>query len=253
MEKISSTNNLFIKKLNSLKNQKNIFKYEIFLIEGKNIIEEAYKLKIIKEILIIDEEQFSDLDVKKILVNKKIIDKLSSNKTNPGHIAVCYFIKKDYVKKDFSKIIFLENVNNPNNLGSIIRSAKAFSFDAIYLLGKENVFYLNQNVIRSSQGASLDFPILNVDYDEINKWNSYSFILDKNSKNIQDLTFKNNFNEKIALIFGNESKGLTDKAINYSKESIYINISNFESLNLSNSVSIALFYFDFLLNKKNNI
>lgn len=244
MIKITSASNPKIKYFFSLKLKKNIIKEKKFMIEGENIINEGFRNNIVEILLITKENLFKDKKVEKILVNNSIIKKLSSSNTNIGAIAICKYHQLEVDFNKLNKIILLDQISNPKNLGAIIRTAKAFEFDAIFLYN-DSTFYLNQETIRSSQGMLFDFPILKInDLNKFKDFKKYFFVLEKDSKNLKEIKVKNN--QKTLLIFGNEKNGISKEILNNIEgEKIFIRINpKVESLNLASSVSIALHYFN---------
>lgn len=238
---IESTSNDYIKKLASLKNKKEIIKNELFLIEGDNLIKEAVKSGIVKTILVQSSSTYSEYkDIERIKVTSLIIEKLSSNKTNPGAIAVCIYAPKKIHFEDCKKLIVLDGINNPGNLGTIIRTASAFNFDGILLLN-DSVFPYSDKVIKSSLGTIFEMPVIKLDdLTKLKKFNIYNFVLSKKSLPLSETTFK----KPMALVFGNEAHGISRNTIeNLKGENIFIEIekNNIESLNLANAASIAMY------------
>ncbi len=243
MKKIESLSNPYVKYLFSLKdNKKNILKEKIFLIEGNHLIQEANSKNIIKELFITDEKMFADIDVKKTLVPKKIISKLSNKKTNIGAIAVCELLEENFGLEKMHKIIVLDSINDPGNFGTIIRVAKAFNYDAVVCL-KTSPFKYSSKVISSSQGAIFKIPVLEKEIDEIKDFYPYYFVLDKNSTSLTKFDFRTKKN-KYALVFGNEANGIRKEIISeYKGEKLFIKINDeVESLNVASAVSIASFF-----------
>ncbi len=248
MEKISSNNNKKIKDLSKLKKKKYIIDKSLFLVEGNNLITEAFKNNIVKEILVSDDElylDFIDEKIERTLVTKEIIEKLSNNETNEGAIAVCYLKNNNKQKvEDFKKIIVLDQINNPGNLGTIIRTAKAFGFEAVMLINN-SVFPYNDKVIKSTQGAIFDYPIFEVELNQLKGiYYPYFFILDKNAHNIDNINIELN-KKPIALVFGNEANGISNSTIeNWKGEKVYIEIDNsVESLNVAIAAGISMYKF----------
>lgn len=243
MKEILSTQNEFIKDLYKLKNNPNLVKeWGIVLIEGKNIINEQYAKKRIKYLLIDDPNKFVDMndDVEKILVSRIIIEKLSSRKSNIGAIGVLEIsrIKEPVINNDI--VIVLDNVSNPNNLGAICRTACAFGVNKIYFIGP-NVFHYNERVISASQGMVFDVSVEKITEKELEKFNCYIFDTSDTAKKITSITFKN----PVALIFGNEARGISSSLKDSLTNSEVINIpikKEVESLNLSTTVAIVIYY-----------
>lgn len=243
MLKIESISNKKIKYFFSLKEKKNILKEKKFIAEGENIIEEAIKNNLVLTLLISDEKFYKEEKIEKILVTKEIIKKLSFVKTNVGVIAICKYQPKKIEENKLKKIVVLDSINDPMNLGLIIRTAKGFNYDALILLNN-SVFPFNEKVIRTSQGSLFSFPILETNnLNILRDFNCFLFVLKNEDLYMNDI--KNNFS-KIALIFGNEKRGINENLLkNLIGKKIKIKInSDLESLNLSISSAIAMYYFN---------
>ncbi|WP_051622758.1 TrmH family RNA methyltransferase [Mycoplasmopsis primatum] len=210
---------------------------DYFLIEGYHLVEEAYKnnlvvatYELIDKKAIYAESNFISYDILKYLTQT----------TNPeGIVALCSFRNQKTRKQN--KVVFLDNVQDPGNVGTIIRTAKAFGFDTIY----SNVHFNNQKVIRSSQGAI--FSVNTKKYDNAYKtilelqnqgYKIYTTSLEKDSININSFDFP--VNEKIVIVFGNEGSGVASNINKLANKKIYIPIE-FESLNVAVSAGIVLY------------
>ena len=231
----TSTNNDFIKKIKKLNEKKYRDIYNEFLVEGEHLVLEALKSNLIKHIIVQDDYNFDYDD--KIIVNNKVM-KYISNLDNPsGIIGVC---EKNNNKQIGNKLLILDNIQDPGNLGTIIRSAVAFNFDTI-ILSKDTVDLYNSKVIRATQGMLFKINIIITEIDEfINNLDGYNIIGTDvvNGKNIKD--FKNL--EKFAIIMGNEGKGVSSKVASLCHENIYIPMSkNCESLNVGVAASIIMY------------
>ena len=231
----TSTNNDFIKRIKKLNEKKYRDIYNEFLVEGEHLVLEALKNNIIKHIIVQDDYNFDYDD--KIIVNNKVM-KYISNLDNPsGIIGVC---EKNNNKQIGNKLLILDNIQDPGNLGTIIRSAVAFNFDTI-ILSKDTVDLYNSKVIRATQGMLFKINIIITEIDEfINNLDGYSIIGTDvvNGKNIKD--FKNL--EKFAIIMGNEGKGVSEKIKKLCSDNIYIPISSTcESLNVGVAASIIMY------------
>ncbi|BDU67551.1 MAG: 23S rRNA methyltransferase [Candidatus Tyloplasma litorale] len=240
MKEIHSPQNKYIKKLAKLNTKNDILQKGIFLVEGKNLVYEAIKEGIVNNLLTTDLSVYEDeKNLHKTLVNPRVISKLSKNKTNRGIIAVCNYKPTPIELENFDKIIVLENINNPGNLGTIIRTALAFGFEAIVTLG-DSVFAFNDKVIKASQGAVFKMPILQLhNFELLNQFTPYRFTLSSESHNIDKLEIKE---KKFALVFGNEANGLTRELLSsWEGKDVKILINEkVESLNLAIAASIAI-------------
>lgn len=238
MEVITSLDNKLIKRLAKLKEKKYRDLEDIFLIETEHLIEEAYKSGLLEMLLILENEEI-DFDVKKIYVTKNILNKLSFLNSNVKYIGVAHkFIPKDYGKR----LLLLDNLQDPGNLGTIIRSAAAFNIDTI-VLGDNCVDLYNDKVIRASEGMIFHVDCLRKNLesfiDEL-KTNNYLVIGTNvvNGINISELSYP----EKFAIIIGNEGQGISANILNKLDKSIYIPMNRkVESLNASVAASIIMY------------
>ncbi len=239
MKEINSKQNQYIKDLSKLTSKRDVQEQGLFLVEGRNLVLEAIQLGIVEDLLITNEDMYSIYDIKKTLVTDEIINKLSSNKSNSGSIAVCRYEPLSVNFNLVKKIIVLENINNPGNLGTIIRTALAFGFDAVVTVG-DSVFVYNDKVIRAAQGSLFKMPVMQLkDFKQLESFKPYRFILSDNAKSIDQVNISE---EKYALVFGNEANGISQELLsNWEGEDIMIDInSKVESLNLAIASGIAM-------------
>ncbi len=263
-QEIRSHNNELIKSLLKLKNKKNIYKQNQFLIEGKNNLIRAKELDCLQYELFVDEKNLINPSNKNnIKVSSGILKKLSQLDNNFLTIGVSAFPENYYIinknnkesywnkLKKYQKIAVLDNVSNPGNLGNIIRSAVAFNIDAIFLLN-DTVDIFNSKTISATQGSLFDIDIYKFDrmpLDILSEYHQLGFYLDNSAMELQNKSL-GNIDKKVALIFGNEAKGLDLEKYSQDLEKIYIPInSKIESLSVVNAAAIAFFYFDNLVNK----
>jgi len=218
---INSIHNKRIKELSKLLTKKGRINSEYFLVEGKHLVDEATSLGIVKEI-------FSTTNFGTI-VSKEVIKKLSDTKTPQEIVAL---VKKNKPSKITDKVLVLNNVQDPGNIGTLIRSAKAFGYDTI--ITNINDIY-NPKIIRSSQGAILSINILPISsYKDLNEHQLIGTIV-KDGIDIKNFSP----NKKHAIVLGNESKGLTIEE----RKDMDVNVtisSKFESLNVAIAGSIIM-------------
>lgn len=235
---ITSINNEHIKDLMKLKDRKYRNRENKFLIEGKHLVLEAYRAGLLEE-LIIEKDELFPLDVPTTYVTNDIITRLSDT-VSPSFIMGV--VKKKKEDKIGNKIIILDDIQDPGNLGTIIRSALAFNFDTV-VLSSNTVDLYNPKVIRSTQGMLFHINIIVSDLSSLIsklKDDGYKIIGTKvtNGVDVKDSKTYSHF----ALIIGNEARGMSEELENLCDENLYIKMSDMcESLNAAVAASILMY------------
>ena len=224
-EKITSLSNKEIIEYTKLQQKKYRDKLNLFIIEGHHIIEEAKKKNLIKKIFTIDP------NIEGTLVTNEILAKLTNTKTPQSVVAICDKIK---TREPKGRTLVLDNVQDPGNVGTLIRTAKAFGWDTVIVSG---VDIYNPKIIRSTQGAIFDINVIWT--DDVSKYlkdkKVYGAMLDKNAKKYNEIKFDKND----VLLLGNEGNGISGENKKYINTTIYIPI-DFESLNVASAGAILL-------------
>lgn len=245
-KEITSVNNELVKQTVKLQQKKYRDEEQKFLLEGFKVIEEAYKSGIEIEYAFVEktcEQKYSFLSASKILTNEAVLKKISTTDTAPEAVAIAkqkIFTLNDI--KSAKRVVLLENIKDLGNLGTILRTAKAFSQDALILFG-DTVDLYNPKCIRASVGSLWKIPVVQIkDFQELNKFTKdFNKIATlphaKDTINLRDFKVK----EPYLLMFGSESDGLSQELIQFSDKKITIEMnSEIESLNLSISVGVVL-------------
>lgn len=237
MEKITSLQNKKVKEWCLLHKKKYRDETHTFLIEGEHLIEEALKEGIVDTILYSEICPFSF--EQKIEVTESILEKISDNPSGASYIAICH--KLDSEPKEYNRILMLDGIQDPGNLGTLIRTAVSFSFDAIYC-SKETVDLYNEKVIRSTQGAFFHIPVIYKDLNEVitslkEKGVQIVSTALENAKNMKDIPVS----EKMAFILGNEGQGVSKECIQNSDVCLRIEMNGFESLNVGVAGGIIMY------------
>lgn len=231
--KIESLSNSRVKEWEKLKTKKYRDETGLFLIEGEHLIKEAEKKKVIKEIISYKEQEEADF-----YVTEQIMKKLSNQVSISNRIAICYKLEEEPLK---DKILILDNIQDPGNLGTMIRSALAFDFQDI-VIGTDTVDLYNEKVIRASEGMLFHINVVRKDLkDFLNKIkNDYQILITdvRKGKNIKDISIQ----KKVALIIGNEGNGVKEELKKYATSFIKINMNeSVESLNAGVAASILMY------------
>lgn len=241
MDIITSLSNQLIKDINLLKQKKRRAERKEFIIEGKHLTEEAYKNNLLKLVLSTDKELLNKFsNVKTILVNDQIIEKLSTTTTPQNIIGVAAMNENKFILSD--KYVVLDGVNDPGNLGTIIRTSLALGINNI-ILSNNTVDVYNEKVVRATQGAIFKANLFYTDlldiYKTFKKENIKLIVTSLEAKQTLKELVKP---EKFAVVVGNEANGISDVSKEYADELVIIPIkNNIESLNVAIATSIVLY------------
>ena len=212
---ISSVENSKIKELAKLNQSKYRKEKQIFIVEGAHLVKEASSLGLLVEAFSINElEGFTQ-------VSESVMKKLCNTNTVVDQIGVCKMITNNTLS---NRLLILDRVSDPGNMGALMRSAKAFGFDTI-VLGEGCVDIYNDKVIRSSQGAIFKLNFVNCNLiDFITKHNEYK-IYGTNVVNGIDVS-NVEIKEKMGIVLGNEGQGISKEVFDVLEKNIYIPILN---------------------------
>lgn len=229
--KITSLTNLKVKNLIKLLSKKGMDESSSFLSFDINVIKEAYKLHLLKEVYSIEE---LNLNVPSYLLDKKVIDKI---KKDAKHIGIISFLESKKITGN--TIVYLDEIRDPSNLGKII-----------YLMNKHHIkdLIISTNCTSIYNSKCLDIAktdIFNVninygDYKTIKylKEKGYQIVSTglKNAIYLSDAKL----NKKKVIVFGNEAHGVNESILNESDLVIKIPIKNIDSFNVSVAASIVI-------------
>ncbi|MEG2457780.1 MAG: RNA methyltransferase [Bacilli bacterium] len=236
---IESTDNDRVKYLKKLRDKKYIDMYKEFLVETPHLVEEAFKAGCLKEIFVVKEYE-GMLEVKTTNISLKVMKDISVLSTPSNVIGLCS--KIDMNDDIGSRVVLLDDIQDPGNLGTIIRTSLAFNIDTI-CLSKNSVGMYNDKVIRSSEGMIFHINIKYVDLkDVIIQLKEKGIIVYatqmENGTELKSISKRNEY----AVLLGNEGKGIKKELIDMCDASIYIKMNDkCESLNVALSTAIILY------------
>lgn len=234
--KITSVNNDLIKETAKLLKGKYRDATGLFLLEGVKCVEEALESGL--EIVHIFSTEGFEQHKQRIEVTEAVISKISEAKSAPSVVAVA----KQPVQKwsnDYKRVVLLEGIKDPGNLGTILRTASAFSTDAVILYG-DTVDLYNPKCVRSAVGNLWKIPVIKM--DNLKALKEYEFVstLPKGENVINLRDFKPA--AKTVIMFGSEADGLSDELKQRADKNITIEMNGqVESLNLSVSAAIVMY------------
>lgn len=232
MEIIKSSDNKKYKSLKKLLTKKEREKTKTFLIEGKNIIEEAKKHN---KILTYITDDLNKVEDNIFYVDKKLKESLSSLKNSNEDLALVEYLDTKDISSD--TILLVDNVRDPSNLGTILRTCLAFGIKDV-VLSLNTVDLYNPKVLRASEGAIFSLNILREDL--------ISFISKNKDYKVLSTSLKANdlkalkINKKM-IVIGNEGKGVSEGILEISDDYLKIPIKNIDSLNVAIATSIILY------------
>ena len=232
-KKIKNIKKLYDKKYRDLNNE--------FIIEGEHLIIEANKNNVLKEVIIEDGYDM-DIDMPKSFVTNSVLKYISNLDTPPKYLGICKKIESNNIG---NKILILDNVQDPGNLGTIIRSSVAFNIDTI-ILSNDCVDLYNSKVLRATQGMLFYVNIIKCDIEDfINKIKNEDYKIYGTKVNGGKSLKSIERSSKFAIIMGNEGTGVRENILSLCDEYLYIDMNpNCESLNVGIATSIILYELD---------
>lgn len=236
---ITSKDNNRIKEIRKLLTKKYSLEKGLFVIEGENLIEEAIKNHMLKELYVL-EGSTCNYDFNYDYVTEEVMKSISDLKSTPRLLGISKIYNTNHIG---NKIVILDNIQDPGNAGTIIRSSVAFGADTI-IFSKDSVSPYNEKVLRSTGGMIYNTNIVIGDLKEIiNKIKEKHIKVVgtslKKSKSLEELEKT----EEFAIIFGNEGNGVREEILNMCDEIIRIDMNpTCESLNVGVSASIVLYH-----------
>lgn len=229
---ISSVNNEKVKYWASLKLKKNRDKDKCFLVEGNHLIKEAKEKG-----LVISTISISDNNAD-FLVTKEIMKKISDQKSISDNAAIVRYIPEQEIK---GNVLILDDIQDPGNLGTLIRSSIAFGFSNI-IMSEGSVDLYNSKVIRATEGMIFNINTIRtniIEYIPKLKDAGYKILV---SDVVSGKDIKNENGNNIALVLGNEGKGVHENIKELCDEVINIKMDKAcESLNVGVAGSILMY------------
>ena len=256
MNKITSKENDLVKHIKKLKDKKHRDISKEYVIEGIKIIEEAIEEKAnIKQIIICDECEKADVISKKMMyeiakyncvyVTDKVFESISDVKTPQGILAVIAkptFENGEGIDYKQDVIIALDDIQDPGNLGTIIRTADSVGLSQI-LISKGTADAFNPKVVRSTMGAIFRVKVIECEdlvktLKEIKKRKFQVVVTSLEAEeNIYDMEYK-----KKVIVMGNEANGVSNEVENLADKKVKIPmIGKSESLNVSVAAGVILY------------
>ena len=239
---ITSKDNELIKKCIRLQSKKYSREMSLCLVESVKLVKELYNKNLVETVLVVKSKYdlVSSLNCRIEVIDDRLAKMISSTVTTDGVFAICKI--PEYKSITYKKCLVLDRIQDPSNLGAIIRTACAFGFDTIFTI--DSVYPYSAKAIRSSMGYVFTVNFVDVDYVQLEKIKKDNNILfyaaDMDGEIIDDIVVDA---ENIAVIICNEGQGVSKELRLVADKMVAIPMkNNVESLNASVSASIIMYF-----------
>ena len=241
MRMIASPNNDFIRKLKKLHEKKHRDRERMFLLEGYHLIGEAKAAGLLEQVFIVREEDFVQ-GVENVLVSESVIKKLAFTVSPQPIVGLCGFFPDHDLKGN--RILLLDGLQDPGNLGTILRSSLGFGVDLL-VFGSGAVDIYNDKFIRATQGAIFRTKVIKNDLLTAIKTIKRKGIpvigTSLNGKPLREVPRM----ESYALILGSEGRGGETAILKETDFNVTIEIRpELESLNVAVAAGIIMHHLD---------
>lgn len=232
---IESLNNEKIKYYTKLQNKKYREETGLYIAPGEHLVREALALDLVKDVFLLEGEDNTYGNV--TYLKEAVMKKLSGLENAPKVLAI---VKKNVTNDIKGNVIILDNLKDPGNIGTIIRSAVAFNYETI-IISPNSADVYNIKTIRATEGMLYKINIIIKDLNEIIpdlKNKGYKIV----GTDVQKGSHPYKISVAHALIIGSEAKGMSDEVKKLCDEFFYIPMNEkCESLNAGVSASILMY------------
>lgn len=232
---ITSRNNPKVKEWVSLYQKKERVKQNLFLVEGEHLVQEAINSNRL-ELLIVSEDYKGDVKYNSIeTISSSVAEKLSKSKSSSDIFGLVTILKQEI---DGTRWLFLDSIQDPGNVGTLIRSAHSFGYDTV-IFNQNSADIYSDKVVRSSQGAHFHVNLIEMEFEElveIAKNKKISLVGTYLRDEMDEIPLNN-----LCLCLGNEGSGLNPKYQPYMDKNVLVETTNFESLNVGVAGSILMY------------
>ncbi|MFC3418345.1 TrmH family RNA methyltransferase [Salinicoccus hispanicus] len=239
---ITSKDNPRIKEMKKLQSKKYRRKLDQFLIEGEHLIEEAIahgqKIHTLVFLEGYDHGKYDDLGLETFVVNDSVMKTLSSLETPPGIMAVVSYVAPE---TEGRRVLLLDGIQDPGNLGTLLRTADAFGFGRV-ILSRDTVDAFSDKVLRSAQGSTFHIDITAMDATEaVQHFDGTVLATDLEGAIPLDEV---QGEDPLMIILGNEGRGVSDAVLAQVDRKIKIDMPGAsESLNVAIAGGIIMHHF----------
>lgn len=246
VKQITSVTNPTVVEFAKLSTSKVRFLTGLFLVEGEKSLEDILESEIeIRDIFVSEDFDYSNLPEDLVTVaSEAVMKKLSSSDNPPKVITVAY--QRNYDLFDFNgmnRLLLLDGISDPGNMGTIIRLAAAFGYDGIFLYGN-CVDPYNPKVIRSAAGNFFKVPFATVpNAFALKDFRPYFTVMtdlhEPDTDSPEDIPLE----DKFILVFGSEANGISKEILDIPHWNTNIKTQSVESLNVATAAAIIMYEF----------
>lgn len=243
MSIITSKSNNLIKKTKKLLQKKH--RNDSYLIEGWHLFEEAIKAEATFRYIFVLEEMIDRLpaDQEAILVTSDVLKELTDAPTPQGIVAEVVLEDGDLPDFQTGRYLVLEDVQDPGNLGTMVRTADAAGLDGVILSDKSADLY-NPKTLRSMQGSHFHLPVFRQSLPLVfAKMKATGLPILATTLSEQSVDYRElGHLETFALVMGNEGQGISSETADIADQLVHISMpGQAESLNVAVAAGIVIF------------
>ena len=250
MREIRSKDNRIVKRCEQLSMRKYRDQFGLYLIEGENLLDEAIRNHVRIETVLVREDCQKALPPeaadKAFLLDARLFDKLAQTVTSQGILAVvakAEVRKEDFIGLPGSNFIVLDRLQDPGNIGTILRTADAAGYRlAILMKGTADVYA--PKVVRAATGSLFRMPVVSMASTEelVEFTRAAGKKLTATCLDAQRCYYDEDLTHDIALVIGNEGSGVAPALIESSELRIKIPMQgNIESLNAAVAAGVLMY------------
>ncbi len=258
IKEIASKDNFMIKRIKQLEHKKYRDKYNLFLLEGPHLIEEALKNDVMLNYIVYSDSFIKDPYQEELIsflcekyntiynVSDSLFEYIADTESPQGIIAAAVKPNDDFeeiLKDSSSSVVVLDRIQDPGNMGTIIRTADAAGIQGIISI-KGSVDFFNSKTVRAAAGSFFRIPLfqINVEYQLIDLLTKYEKNIIATSPKAEKYYYDLPIFENYALIIGNEANGVSEALLDCADYRVKIPmLRDTESLNASVAASIIIY------------
>ncbi|TVP96556.1 MAG: RNA methyltransferase [Acholeplasmatales bacterium] len=227
---ITSVDNPRVKELAKLQLKKYRDRFKQCLIEGHHLVEAAQAAGLLEHVYVLQPEPDYPNATE---LSEHVMKKITQAKTVPAVIGVCKTTLPDTIGE---RVLFLERIQDPGNMGALIRTAIAFGFTSLVLDGCVDVF--NAKVLRATQGAIFQISVSQQDIKTFKMRYPTHTLYAAVPSAFDNMPARPN--GPFCLMLGHEGQGLRDETVSLADATLTIPMQGFDSLNVSVAGAILM-------------